>query len=93
MTDFFPGLGWFETQSFRLPVRLGDTLYQLQCGRLPPLLAASLTAADTGGIVGSELFHNRRIGYFPRRCHLVLGSSQPVPAGTPEHDGDLSCCR
>jgi hypothetical protein len=82
VTDFFPGLGWFETDSFRLPVHLGDTMCELRCGRVPPLVGAILMVADAGGIVGSELFHHRRIGYFPRRRRLVLGSSQPEPAGT-----------
>jgi hypothetical protein len=35
VTDFFPGLGWFETDSFQLPVHLGGTMCQLRCGRLP----------------------------------------------------------
>lgn len=72
MTDFYPGIGQFSTDTFRAPIRLGRLDCQLRCGQLPPLLGMSLMLAGTRGIIGNEILRDRCAGYFPRRRRLVL---------------------
>jgi hypothetical protein len=72
VTDFYPGLGQFETDTHWVPVSLGGTMFTLRCGTLPGLLGMTLMMAGTKGIIGNELLIHRTVGYFPRRRVLVL---------------------
>ena len=72
VTDFFPGVGQFQTDTHQVPVSLGDIDFTLRCGTLPGLLGATLMMADVSGIIGNQLFLDRIIGYFPRRGALSL---------------------
>jgi hypothetical protein len=72
IVDFYPGLGQFSTETFRTPVQLGRTGYELRCGQLPSLLGMTLMLAGTSGIVGNEILRERLVGYFPRRRQLIL---------------------
>jgi len=72
VTDFFPGMGAFSTDTFRVPIQLGSTRHELRCGQLPGLLGMTLMMAGTEGIIGNEVFRDRVVGYFPRRQRLVL---------------------
>jgi hypothetical protein len=72
VTDFYPGVGQFQTDTHEVPVMLGGVSFTLRCGTLPELLRATLMMADTEGIVGNEILRNRVVGYFPRRRSLVL---------------------
>ncbi|WCJ59447.1 hypothetical protein NXS98_17295 [Fontisphaera persica] len=72
VTDFYPGLGQFETDTYQVPMSLGSVSMTLRCGRLPQLLGTALLMANTQGILGTALFVNRRVGYFPRRRLLVI---------------------
>ena len=72
VADFYPGIGQFCTETFRVPLRLGGAEYQLRCGQLPPLLGMTLMLAGAGGIVGNEILLGRTVGYFPRRRRLHL---------------------
>ena len=72
VTDFYPGIGQFSTDTFRAPVRLGHSTHELRCGRLPDLLGMTLMLAGTGGIIGNEILRGRVAGYFPRRQRLIL---------------------
>jgi hypothetical protein len=55
-----------------VPVALGEVNYTLRCGTLPALLGMTLMMAGTAGIVGNAVLTGRTVGYFPRRCVLVL---------------------
>lgn len=72
VTDFFPSIGQFCTESFRVPIQIDGSRYELRCGRLPALLGMTLMLAGTQGIVGNEVVRERVAGYFPRRGRLVL---------------------
>lgn len=74
MTDFYPSFGEFDTPTHNVPMVFRNTNFTLRCGRLPSVLAVTLLAAGTTGIVGNEVFLQRKIGYFPRRKLLVIGS-------------------
>lgn len=72
VTDFYPGVGQFQTDTYNVPVSLGGVAFTLRCGALPGLLGMTLMMARTEGIVGNAILSNRRVGYFPRRHTLVL---------------------
>jgi hypothetical protein len=72
MTDFYPGVGQFETETYQLEVSLGGVDLTLRCGTLPGLLGATLMMADAHGIIGNEILLDRVVGYFPRRGLLCL---------------------
>jgi hypothetical protein len=72
VTDFYPGIGEFRTDTYEVPVALGGVVFTLRCGILPDALATTLMMANTRGIVGNAILANRTIGYFPRRGRLVL---------------------
>ncbi len=60
-TDFYPGLGEFETQVFNIPLTLGDVQLELRCGVLPELLETTLRVTGKSGIIGTELFKKYRV--------------------------------
>lgn len=72
VTDFYPGVGQFETKTHLVQVNLGDSAFTLRCGILPDLLGATLMMSDTVGIIGNQLLIDRAVGYFPRRGKLSL---------------------
>jgi len=72
VTDFYPGVGQFQTDTHQVPLTLAGVAFTLRCGMLPGLLGATLMMADTEGIVGNQILCNRIVGYFPRRRALVL---------------------
>lgn len=72
VTDFYPGIGQFQTDTYQVEVALGGVPFTLRCGALTGLLSATLEMAGTQGIVGNQILCNRTVGYFPRRRLLVL---------------------
>ncbi len=73
LEDFYSGFGQFTTPIHSVPIVLGNSNHTLRFGQLPQLLAATLSLANTHGIVGNELVMGRKIGYFPRRGMLIIG--------------------
>jgi len=51
-----------------------DAMLKLSFGKLPELLAGTLSLADTTGIIGNELVMGRTVGYLPRRKKLILNN-------------------
>lgn len=72
VTDFFPGVGQFETTTHDVGVSLGDRSFTLRCGMLPGVLGMTLMMAGVDGILGNEMMARRVIGYFPRRNRLFI---------------------
>lgn len=72
VTDFYPGVGQFETDTYEVPVSLRGVTFILQCGSLPGLLGTTLMMAEAKGIIGNAILRNRTVGYFPRRRTMVL---------------------
>lgn len=71
-TDFYPGLGQFQTDTHDVPVSLGGVAFTLRCGTLPAALGMTLHMAKTEGIVGNAILKNRTVGHFPRRRMMIL---------------------
>lgn len=72
VTDFYPGVGQFQTDTHEVPVSLGGVTFTLRCGTLPGFLGKTLMMASTKGIIGNAILSNRPVGYFPRRLMMVL---------------------
>lgn len=72
VTDFYPGIGQFQTDTYDVTVTLGSVAFTLRCGTLPGLLGMTLMMANTAGIVGNAILINRTVGYFPRRHTMIL---------------------
>jgi hypothetical protein len=72
LSDFYPGFGAFETETFTVPVALGTRSFTLRCGQLPPLLGMTLMMAGSSGIIGNEVLLSRTACYMARRSRLVL---------------------
>jgi hypothetical protein len=72
VTDFYPGVGQFRTETYLVETTVGEASYVFRCGVLPALLGMTLLMANTEGILGNEILLNREVGYYPRRQQLVL---------------------
>lgn len=70
--DFLPMFGPFETGTRHVPFRVGGADVTLRCGRLPDLMGMTLRMVGADGIIGAELFRDRRVGYFASRRLLTL---------------------
>jgi len=70
--DFYPGLGRFTTETWRVDSRIGAAQNAMRVGELPALLALTLGVAGVDGIIGNDLLVQRRVGLFARRRLLVL---------------------
>ena len=72
VSDFYPGVGPFETDTFSVPMKIGSLQLDTRCGKLPETLALTLTMAETSGIIGNELLVDRVVSYSPRRKAISL---------------------
>jgi hypothetical protein len=72
LTDFYPGVGQFETETYWLDAVIGTEAFKLRCGTLPELLRITVSMAGTEGIVGNEILDNRIVGYFPKDKRMVI---------------------
>ena len=54
--DFYPGIGQFETELYRVPLEILDEAIELDCGNLPALIEMTLAMANCDGILGNAIF-------------------------------------
>ena len=54
--DFYPGIGQFETELYRVPLEILDETVELDCGNLPTLMEMTLAMANCDGILGNDIF-------------------------------------
>lgn len=72
VSDFYPGLGRFQTDTHNVELEIGSRHFTVRCGALPTLLEATLAVAGTTGIVGNEILAEKPMAYLPRRNSLIL---------------------
>jgi hypothetical protein len=72
VSDFYPGFGEFDTETYQVVTMLGNEKFELTCGSLPGMLGMTLDMANVEGIVGNEILDGRILGYFPRRQLVVI---------------------
>ena len=71
--DFYPGFGRFETDTYRLEVKLVSRAFSLVTGTLPAMLGLSLSMADADGIIGNEILQGlKSLAYMPGRSRIVM---------------------
>lgn len=70
--DFYPGMGKFRTETFRVPIVLGTEEMELCVGILPKLLQMTLMMDETTGILGTAVLEKYRVCFAPRRKTLNL---------------------
>jgi len=70
--DFFPMIGSFDVQTYRVACSLAGIEYSIQFGSLPGLLDMMLKVGGVTGIIGNEIMGNRKVVYSPRTSKLVL---------------------
>jgi len=71
--DFHISVGYFETETFNVPVSFGRETIQLCCGiSLPDSIQNILDVASVDGIIGNELLLNHKIYYSPRRKRIYI---------------------
>ncbi len=71
--DFYPGFGRFETETYRLEVKLVSRAFSLVTGTLPTMLGLSLSMADADGILGNEILQGlKSLAYMPGRNRIVM---------------------
>jgi hypothetical protein len=75
--DFYPLLGPFETDVWRLPVVVGTRTVQMEAGVLPEALRGSLGRISGGWILGGDFFRDRAVmlDYPSRRVLDAPGGS------------------
>lgn len=71
-TDFYPGVGEFQIQTFSVSLSLAGVPFTVRCGALPGLLGMTVLPASVHGILSNAILHSRVVGYFPRRCSMVV---------------------
>jgi hypothetical protein len=56
--DFYPGVGKFETKTYKIPTKIGQEQFTARYGNLPMLLQMSLALTGAAGVIGFDLFNN-----------------------------------
>ena len=77
-TDFYPGIGEFQTDVHNIELSLQGEHFSLRFGQLPELLSATLGLAGASGIVGNQVLLDRCFGYFARQKQIILGTKMDM---------------
>jgi hypothetical protein len=72
VTDFYPGIGRFETPTFRIPIALNDVVFRVVFGNLPRVLEMSLMLAGAQGILGNDIFRYFSVYFDIQRSKITL---------------------
>jgi len=70
--DFYPVLGAFETELYRINLVLGDISLDCDCGVFPDILHSMLTVANAQCIIGNTLLEQHRMIYMPRSGKVLI---------------------
>jgi hypothetical protein len=74
--DFYPGIGYFDTDTAMIDIKLGELNYTLKSGYLPKNMNMGLLMTGTEGIIGNDIMLESVVGYFPNENKLVLELSK-----------------
>lgn len=72
--DFYPGIGDFSTDLYFVLCRIGGVEFRIRGGVLPTSLKLLLSMGGAECIIGNEVMHDYRVGYFPKRNVIVIGN-------------------
>jgi len=68
--DFYPGIGRFQVDTFRVPVLIGGMNSELTLGAPTAQVLSLLRMARATGIIGNEIFLKNKIGFQPRQNRI-----------------------
>ena len=76
--DFYPGLGNFETDIYKIPVKISDSIINIRCGELLKELELALIMANADGILGNDLFNLFGSIYFDLQRGIIMGEKRRI---------------
>ena len=68
--DFYPGIGRFQVDTFRVPVMIGGMNSELILGAPTAQVVSLLRMAGVTAILGNEIFLKCKIGFQPRQNRI-----------------------
>ena len=70
--DFYPGIGLFQVDSYRVPVGIGGRNFDIRFGVPTTQVLSMLRMAGVTAILGNEIFQNQKIGFQPRQNRILF---------------------
>ena len=61
MSDFYPGIGPFETSCFEINTQFGQHSFNVLYGNLPKMMETMLESNQIHGIIGFDFFNNFKV--------------------------------
>ncbi len=71
-TDFYPGIGEFQTDVYEISMGLAFETLHLKVGVLHQPLQHLLEMASAGGILGTAILQTHELTYTPRRSVMTI---------------------
>ena len=73
-TDFYPGIGEFNSETYHVPIALGNHDQIMTFGKLPGLLSILLDSFNADGILGFELYEKGSVflSFKENRLHWTI---------------------
>jgi hypothetical protein len=68
--DFFPGIGLFQVDTYRVPVGIGGRNFEIRFGVPTIQVLSMLRMAGVTAILGNEMFQKAKIGFQPRQNRI-----------------------
>jgi hypothetical protein len=68
--DFYPGIGLFQVDTYRVPVGIGGRNFDIRFGVPTTQVLSMLRMAGVTAILGSEIFQKHKIGFQPRQNRI-----------------------
>jgi hypothetical protein len=68
--DFYPGIGLFQVDTYRVPVEIGGRNFEIRFGVPTTQVLSMMRMAGVTAILGNEIFQNHKIGFQPRQNRI-----------------------
>ena len=68
--DFYPGIGLFQVDTYRVPVGIGGRNFEIRFGVPTTQVLSMLRMAGVTAILGNEMFQKAKIGFQPRQNRI-----------------------
>ena len=68
--DFYPGIGLFQVDTYRVPVEIGGRNFEIRFGVPTTQVLSMMRMAGVTAILGNEIFQNDKIGFQPRQNRI-----------------------
>jgi hypothetical protein len=68
--DFYPGIGLFQVDTYRVPLGIGGRNFEIRFGVPTIQVLSMLRMAGVTAILGNEIFQKHKIGFQPRQNRI-----------------------